>query len=400
MNGCRSLWHWPQWSTIRTGPLRTPPQGARDDRHHGQRGRGPRAAQRPTGTEATSPRDAASNAVGGAAAGGSEAAHRGAEDRAHALRAGLQGFFPDTVQQRRSFPRNAFLSGLWSRSFVFPVKAVKISAQDRVRQRLRLFTLHLVRMMTPMGLAKGFFALFPRGKVRSAGQVSADLPRHISSWTPAAYEQSRGSHEQEVEMEKKAEMEAAEYEEKMQELKRRVQVDLPLSAAERLAWRQWIVAYAASSSSIAGKRRKRKKRSKRKLPKSSSGVRIRRCGQGFRSRSSFSGAQCSLLLTTGPRCSTSWPVRNRRTVMCSSCARLVFLAILHLTLCFLPCLQARDARHHGRYGPTRRTRMQLVGFSLRPLVSGSLMSRQSTAASVGGAFRMQRNAWFDSGFGR
>ena len=27
-----------------------------------------------------------------------------------------------------------------------------------------------------------------------------------------------------------------------------------------------------------------------------------------------------------------------------------FLAILHLALCFLPCLQARDARHHGRYG--------------------------------------------------
>ena len=24
---------------------------------------------------------------------------------------------------------------------------------------------------------------------------------------------------------------------------------------------------------------------------------------------------------------------------------------MHLALCFLPCLQARDARHHGRYGP-------------------------------------------------
>ena len=34
--------------------------------------------------------------------------------------------------------------------------------------------------------------------------------------------------------------------------------------------------------------RKRKKRSKRKLPKSSSGVRVRRCGQGSRSRSSSS----------------------------------------------------------------------------------------------------------------
>ena len=62
-------------------------------------------------------------------------------------------------------------------------------------------------------------------------------------------------------------------------------------------------------------------------------------------------ALCSLLASPIPRCSASWPVRNRRTVVCSTCARLVFLAILHLALCFLPCLQARDAWHHGRYGP-------------------------------------------------
>ena len=29
---------------------------------------------------------------------------------------------------------------------------------------------------------------------------------------------------------------------------------------------------------------------------------------------------------------------------------LFFLAILHLALCFFPCLQARDALHLGRYG--------------------------------------------------
>ena len=46
----------------------------------------------------------------------------------------------------------------------------------------------------------GFFALFlMEKKVRSVGQVSADLPRHVSSWTPAAYEQSKGSHEKEKE---------------------------------------------------------------------------------------------------------------------------------------------------------------------------------------------------------
>ena len=56
-------------------------------------------------------------------------------------------------------------------------------------------------------------------------------------------------------------------------------------------------------------------------------------------------------------------------------------------------------------GMTRR-----AGFSLRPLVSGShlfavlfysgYMLCQSTAAFVGGAFRIQRNAWFASGSGR
>ena len=147
-------------------------------------------------------------------------------------------------------------------------------------------------------------------------------------------------------------------EEEKERKKKEAQEKANLELAKRdLWWAQHLADKKAKlersgipSSTSSSSKRKRKKRSKRKLPKSSSGVRIRRCGQGFRSRSSFSGAQCSLLLTMGPRCSTSWPVRNRRTVTCSSCARLVFLAILHLALCFLLCLQARDARHHGRYG--------------------------------------------------
>ena len=53
----------------------------------------------------------------------------------------------------------------------------------------------------------------------------------------------------------------------------------------------------------------------RRLPR---GARIRRCGQGFRSRSSLSGAQCSLLLLTGLRCSASWLVCTRRTAPRSS----------------------------------------------------------------------------------
>ena len=50
-----------------------------------------------------------------------------------------------------------------------------------------------------------------------------------------------------------------------------------------------------------------------------------------------------------------------------------------------------------------RTLTQLAGFSLRPLVSGSHLFAVLlglAAASVGGAFRIQRNAWFDSGSGR
>ena len=62
-------------------------------------------------------------------------------------------------------------------------------------------------------------------------------------------------------------------------------------------------------------------------------------------------AQCSCSLSSGPRCSTSWPVRIRSTVTCFSCARLVLLVTVHPELCCLPCLLARDARHHGRYGP-------------------------------------------------
>ena len=112
----------------------------------------------------------------------------------------------------------------------------------------------------------GVFRTFPHGKkVRSAGRVSADLPRHISSWTPAAYEQSRGSHEQEVKMEKKK----AEYERRMIVLNQRVADGLPIDPKDFEAWRRWS-GLPPSSSYSSGKRRKRKKRRKKKTPKSSS----------------------------------------------------------------------------------------------------------------------------------
>ena len=128
------------------------------------------------------------------------------------------------------------------------------------------------------------------------------------------------------------------HEAKMKLLNDRVHHDLPLTEA------------APPPRPLGGGEKKRRKR---RLPRR---VRIRRCGQGFRSRSSLSGActmlftQCSLWSSAGLRCSTSWPVRIRRTVARSSCARLVLLVILHLALCFFPCRQAQEVRHRGRYG--------------------------------------------------
>ena len=100
---------------------------------------------------------------------------------------------------------------------------------------------------------------------------------------------------------------------------------------------------AARSSASSAPKRTRKKRRKKKAPR---GVRIRRCGQGFCSRSSLSSARMmpftlSSLLGAGPRCAASWLICSRRTVARSSsflavaCARLVLLVIMLLVLCSL-----------------------------------------------------------------
>ena len=59
---------------------------------------------------------------------------------------------------------------MWScRSLIFPVGVFKVLVLDRVCQRLRLFTLLLVWMMTRRSLVKGFFALFPSKKKCEVG---------------------------------------------------------------------------------------------------------------------------------------------------------------------------------------------------------------------------------------
>ena len=82
-----------------------------------------------------------------------------------------------------------------SRSLIFLVEVFKVLALDRVRQRLRLFSLQLVRMMTRMSLVKGFFQLFPVLKkaqswLRTRGRhcsPSRAHPRRLLSWrTPSS----------------------------------------------------------------------------------------------------------------------------------------------------------------------------------------------------------------------
>ena len=220
----------------------------------------------------------------------------------------------------------------------------------------------------------GFFALFPMQKVRSALQVSAGLPRHVSSWTPAAYVQPSGFHEEEKEKEKelKAEEEEDEdptvwtlaYDHKGRQYfwhrrTRRTAWEIPESAILRMKGM-----------------RKRKKRKKKKLPRGGCARRLRQwhdrapravfasfCGRPsclafWWPRSSLSLAAayaglvllvsllalCSLLSLSGPDAQHhGWFVPEGQFF-----SGLVLLVILHLALCFLPCCLARDACRRSR----------------------------------------------------
>ena len=120
-------------------------------------------------------------------------------------------FFPDRVQHRYMVLRNAFLSGMWSRSlFLGLVKAFKIFFQDRVHPLL--LAIQLVVLKRWMSLGTGFFALFPKFK-KSATQPPhsrSALPPHSSPWTPSAYDVPMVLEEEEEESELE---EAAEFDE-------------------------------------------------------------------------------------------------------------------------------------------------------------------------------------------
>ena len=113
----------------------------------------------------------AANLGSRAAAGGTAGS---TEDRVIFLVAadyGAEVFLPDRVQQ------------VSSRSLIFPVEVFKVLALDRVCQRLRLFTLQLVRMRTRISLVKGFFALF--NVLKNAKLASHSGPRVPASGSPS-----------------------------------------------------------------------------------------------------------------------------------------------------------------------------------------------------------------------
>ena len=198
----------------------------------------------------------------------------------------------------------------------------------------------------------GVFRTFPHGKkVRSAGQVSADLPRHVSSSTPAAQPVS-DSWWASLTPSQKAELEEARAEVRREH----------------------------------GSKRKRKKRRKRRLPRSSvprGGRARRRQRQLFACSAGFTGDDVPRVMFPS---GVVWPKMLRikagmvQKDSCSGMAWLVLLLTVHLVLCFLPsfrpvmlgimasmdqkascwflalllalcsllCLQAQDARLLGR----------------------------------------------------
>ena len=112
----------------------------------------------------------------------------------------------------------------------------------------------------------------------------------------------------------------------------------------------------ASSSS----KRKRKRRRKRRTPRASSlpGRARRRQRQWFACSAGFTGDDVPrVMFPSGVvrpkmlRIMAGMVQKDSCSGMARLVSRLVLLMTVHFVLCFVPSLQARDARHHGRYGP-------------------------------------------------
>ena len=82
-----------------------------------------------------------------------------------------------------------------------------------------------------------------------------------------------------------------------------------------------------------------------------------------------------------------------------ACAGLVLLVAMHLALFFLLCLQARDASHHGRYGPEGRfyarlsvaiPQVQLLDEVVVPVVCSDICPGPATQYSGSAAVAVPR----------
>ena len=176
---------------------------------------------------------------------------------------------------------------------------------------------------------EGFFALFSVGKsAEVAGQVSAHLPWHVSSWTPAACVQPRGSDEEE--------------EEKKREAKRK---ETQRQAAEAMAW-------ARGRLEQAGKWRKRKRGGSvdflepplglRGSSEGDSRLRVRVCRRLERLLlwcHQFGGEWVFWCQSSYPPCVGSWLLQHSA----NSVLDCVFLQVLVVTMAtfFWTCLSTR-----------------------------------------------------------
>ena len=190
---------------------------------------------------------------------------------------GVQGCLPRqsivTLSSKKRFSERIVEQIVDTPVFRGGVEVLKVFTQDKVHLRLR--TVQLEFLKTQMSLVMVFFRTFPRKKKSAevAGQVSADLPRHVSAWTPAAYVQPTGFHEEEKEKEKKLEdvrvtekLIAEAKERRMQRIQVKVRDNLPLTSADREEWRRWAGIEQSSSSTSSAQRRKRKKKRRKRRP--------------------------------------------------------------------------------------------------------------------------------------
>ena len=167
------------------------------------------------------------------------------------------------------------------------------------------------------------------------------MPASVTSWTRAAYEDLDSADEPVTQQDEDEELLFEGEEDPTGWIESQSALGRPFFWHRCSRRSLWHLPPGASSRRRKG-RKKRKKR-KKKAPKSSSlrssrGMRIHRCCQGLRSRSSLSGARP----WSFPCSSFAWYVG-------------ICMAGLLVTMLFTQCSlcrrQARDAPHHGRYGP-------------------------------------------------